>query len=85
MWHMNFTIPHSFSTYILEIRLHFGNPPMFWKSASIFMKRLYFEQTPIFYVFANILGKRQYFMVLLDFVLQIFVYIFSIYALCMRQ
>jgi len=47
-------------------------------------KRLYFEQAPIFYVFANILGKRQYFMILLDFVLQIFVYIFSIYAFCMR-
>ena len=68
------------SAYILEIRLDFGNPPIFWKSASIFMKRLYFEQAPIFYVFANILGKRQYFMILLDFVLQIFVYIFSIYA-----
>jgi len=40
------------------------------------MKRLYFEQAPIFYIFANILGKRQYFMILLDFALQIFVYIF---------
>ncbi len=36
--------------------------------------------TPIFYVFANILGGRQYFMILLDFLLlQVFVYIFSIY------
>jgi hypothetical protein len=49
------------------------------------MKRLYFEQAPIFYVFANVLSKRQYFMILLDYVLQIFVYIFSIYAFCMRQ
>jgi hypothetical protein len=69
----------------LEIRLDFGNPLIFWKSASIFMKHLYFEQAPIFFVFANILGKRQYFMILLDFALQIFVYIFSIYAFCMRQ
>jgi hypothetical protein len=67
------------SAYILDIRLYFGNPPIFWKSASIFINPLYFEQAPIFYVCANILGKRQYFMILLDFVLQIFVYIFSIY------
>jgi hypothetical protein len=38
-----------------------------------------FHMTPIFYVFANILGGRQYFMVLLNLLLQIFVYIFGIY------
>jgi hypothetical protein len=43
------------------------------------MKRQYFGQAPIFYVFADILGKRQYFMILLVLLLQIFVYIFSIY------
>jgi hypothetical protein len=50
------------------------------------MKRLYFEQVQIYYVFANILGKRQYLMILFNFVLQIFVYIFSIYlCICVRQ
>jgi hypothetical protein len=47
MWRMNFTIPHSFSAYILEIRLYFGNPPIFWKSAYIFEIRLYFGNPPI--------------------------------------
>ncbi len=57
----------------MEIRLYFGNPPIFWKSANILRKRLHFEEAPIFCVYANILGKRQYFdnfclIVLLDFV-----------------
>jgi hypothetical protein len=29
MWRSNFTIPHSFAAYILEIRLYFGHPPTF--------------------------------------------------------
>ncbi len=48
-----------------------------------FHETLEFHMKPIFYVFANILGGCQYFMILLDLLLQIFVYIFSI--LCMRQ
>ncbi len=69
---------------ILEIRLYFGNPPRVWKSAYILRFRLNFHKAPIFHVCANILGKGQYFdnfclIVLLDFLLQIFVYIFSIY------
>jgi hypothetical protein len=55
MWRSNFTIPHSFGAYILDIRLYFGHPPIFWKSAYILSKR------PMFYACANILGKRQYF------------------------
>ena len=61
MWRSNFTIPHSFGAYILDIRLYFGHPPIFWTSAYILRKRLHFEQAPIFYACANILGKRQYF------------------------
>ncbi len=46
--------------------------------------RLHSEQVPIFCVYANILGKRQYLIVFcndfcLILLLQIFVYIFSIY------
>ena len=55
MWRSNFTIPHSFDAYILDIRLHFGNPPIFWKSAYIF------ENPPIFWKSAYILEKRLYF------------------------
>ncbi len=84
MWRSNFTNPHSFGAYNLDIRLYFGNPPIVWKSAYILRKRLHFEQAPIFYASANILGERQYFdnfcndfcLILL---LQIFVYVFSIY------
>jgi hypothetical protein len=61
MWRSNFTIPHSFGAYILDIRLYFGNPPISWTSAYILEKRLHFEKAPIFCVYANILGKRQYF------------------------
>jgi hypothetical protein len=44
------------------------------------MKRLNFEQAPIFYVFDDILGKAPMFYDFASFfVLQIFVYIFSIY------
>jgi hypothetical protein len=76
----------------LDIRLSFGNPPIFWKSAYIFTKRLYFEQAPIFYVCADILGKRQYFdkfclIILLDFVVAnicvYFQYLFMHF--CVRQ
>jgi hypothetical protein len=68
-----FLIPHSFNAYNLNIRLYFGNPPIFRKSAYILRKRLHFEKAPIFCVYANILGKRQYFdnfclMILLEFV-----------------
>jgi hypothetical protein len=45
----------------LEIRLYFGHPPIFWKSAYILDIRLHFEQAPIFYACTNILGKCQYF------------------------
>jgi hypothetical protein len=48
MWRSNFTIPHSFGAYILDIRLYFGNPPIFWKFAYILEKRLHFEKTPTF-------------------------------------
>ncbi len=73
MWRSNFTIPHSFGAYILDIRLYFGHPPIFWTSAYVLEIRLHFEQTPIFYACANVLGKRQYFndfamCFLLDFV-----------------
>ncbi len=33
MWRSNFTILHSFGAYNLDIRLYFGHPPIFWKSA----------------------------------------------------
>ena len=73
MWRSNFTIPHSFGAYILDICLYFGHPPIFWTSAYILEIRLHFEQAPIFYACANILGKCQYFndffnKFLLDFV-----------------
>ncbi len=55
------------SANILEIRQHFGNPPTFWKSANIFQIRLLFCKAPTFCGFAWFL------------LLQIFVYIFSIY------
>jgi hypothetical protein len=61
MWRSNFTIPHSFGAYILDIRLYFGHPPIFWTSASILEIRLHFEQAPMFYACVNILGKCQYF------------------------
>jgi hypothetical protein len=48
MWRMNFTIPHSFSAYFLEIRLYIGNPPRFWKSAYILGNRLDFGNPPEF-------------------------------------
>ncbi len=84
MWVNNFTIPHSFGAYNSDIRLYFRNPPIFWKSTYILRKRLHFEQAPIFYACANILGECQYFDNFLQWfclilLLQIFVYIFSIY------
>jgi hypothetical protein len=69
----------------LDIRLYFGNPPIFWKSAYILRKRLHFEKAPIFCVNANILVKRQYFdnfclMILLDFAAANICVYFQIYA-----
>ena len=71
---------HIFAAYICRQHLQ----PIFWKSAYILRKRLHFEQAPIFFACANILGKRQYFddfcnKFCLILLLQIFVYIFSIY------
>ncbi len=48
MWRSNFTIPHSFAAYILDIRLCLGHPPIFWTSAYILDIRLYFGHPPIF-------------------------------------
>jgi hypothetical protein len=61
MWRSNFTIPHSFAAYILEIGLYFGHPPIFWKSAYILEIRLYFGHPPIFWISAYILEIRLYF------------------------
>ncbi len=74
-------VAHRFynSAYIFMRHQYFGHPPIFSWSANILGFRLYFHETPIFCVFASILGRRQYFLILLDFLLQIFVYIFSIY------
>ncbi len=59
MWHSNFTIPHSFDAYILDIRLYFGNPPIFWTSAYILDIRLYFGNPPLFCsISTNILSKE---------------------------
>jgi hypothetical protein len=46
MWHSNFTIPHSFGPYILDIGLYFGHPPIFWTSAYILEIRQYFGKAP---------------------------------------
>jgi hypothetical protein len=54
MWRSNFTIPHSFGAHILDtrlyldIRLYFGHPPIFWKSAYILSNRQYFMHVQIF-------------------------------------
>ncbi len=61
MWRSNFTIPHSFGAYNLDIRLYFGNPSIFWKSAYILEIRLYFRNPPIFWESAYILRKRLHF------------------------
>jgi hypothetical protein len=45
----------------LEIRLPFGNPPIFWKSAYILEIRLHFGNPPIFWKSAYILRKRLHF------------------------
>jgi hypothetical protein len=58
MWRSNFTIPLSFAAYILDIRLYFGHPPIFWTSAYILDIRLYFGEAPIFWKSAYILEKR---------------------------
>jgi hypothetical protein len=69
----------TFAAYICRLHL----PPTF--AAYILKIRLHFEQAPIFYACANILGKRLYFddfcamSFCLILLLQIFVYIFSIY------
>jgi hypothetical protein len=94
MWRSNFTIPHSFAAYICRLHLppifaayicRLYLPPTFWKSAYILeIRRLHFEQAPIFYTYVNILSKRQYFddfcnEFCLILLLQMLVYIFSIY------
>ncbi len=61
MWRGNFAIPHSFAAYILDIRLYFGHPPIFWTSAYILDIRLYFGHPPIFWTSANILEIRLHF------------------------
>ncbi len=61
MWRSNFTIPHSFAAYILDICLYFGNPPLFWTSAYILDIRLYFGNPPIFWTSADILDIRLHF------------------------
>ncbi len=61
MWRSNFTIPHSFGAYILDIRLYFGNPPIFGTSAYILDIRLYFGHPPIFWTSSYILDIRLYF------------------------
>ncbi len=48
MWRSNFTIPHSFAAYILDICIYLGHPPIFWTSAYILDIRLYFGHPPIF-------------------------------------
>ncbi len=59
MWRSNFTIPHSFAAYILEIRLHL--PPTFAAYISVaYICRIHLP--PIFWKSAYILSKRQYFM-----------------------
>ncbi len=62
MWRSNFTIPHRFAAYILDIHLYLGHPPIFWTSAYILDIRLHFGHPPIFLESAHILRKRQYFM-----------------------
>jgi hypothetical protein len=52
MLRSNFTIPHSFAAYILDIRLYLGHPPIFWTSTYILRKRPHFEEAPIFYACA---------------------------------
>jgi hypothetical protein len=81
--------------YILNMCIYFEKMHTFWESAYILSKRLHFEQTPIFCVCVNILGKCQWLMIFcskfclvlffamsfcLILLLQIFVYIFSIYS-----
>jgi hypothetical protein len=61
MWRTNFAIPHSFAAYILDIRLHLGHPPIFWKSAYILEIRLYCGNPPIFWKSAYILRKCLHF------------------------
>jgi hypothetical protein len=58
-------LPPTFAAYILEIRLHFEQAPIFYACANILSKRQYFDD------FCN-----EFCLILL---LQIFVYIFSIY------
>jgi hypothetical protein len=81
-------LPPIFAAYICRLCL----TPIFWTSAYILKVRLHFEQAPIFYACANILSRRQYFddfcnEFWLIFLLQIFVYIFSILFMrfCVRQ
>jgi hypothetical protein len=61
MWRSNFTNPHSFAAYILDIRLYFGHPPMFWKSAYILDIHLHFGNPPLFWKSAYILEIRLHF------------------------
>ncbi len=61
MWRSDFTIPHSIGAYILDIRIYFGHPHIFWTSAYILEIRLYFGNPPIFWESAYILRKRLHF------------------------
>jgi hypothetical protein len=58
-------LPHIFAAYIREIRLHFEQAPIFYACANILSKHLYFSDFAISFCFILLL--------------QIFVYIFSIY------
>jgi hypothetical protein len=58
-------LPHIFAAYILKVRLHFEQEPIFYACANILSKRQYFDD------FCN-----KFYLILL---LQIFVHIFSIY------
>ncbi len=76
----------SWDTNILGIRQYFHETPIFWESANIIMRRQYFGNPPIFSWDANILGFRLHSVkarIIYEFawflLLQIFVYIFSIY------
>ena len=60
MWRSNFIIPHSFAAYILDIRLYFGNPPIFWTSAYILDIRLYFGNPPLYFGHPPIFWKSAY-------------------------
>ncbi len=76
----------SWDANILGIRQYFHETLTFWESANIFMRRQYFGNPPIFSWDANILGFCLHFVkarIIYEFawslLLQIFVYIFSIY------